>query len=170
MGNSACGEYFVSQEITHAKPRSREEEMALEEVARIVVDQAFKLHQNLGPGLLESVYEIVLSRALERIGLKVERQKSITIEYDGMEFCSAFRLDLLVDNRLVVEIKSVEMLSKAHSKQLLTYLRLIEQPVGLLINFGSASFREGIKRVVNSHTNFAASRLRVNQSFSGDGK
>jgi GxxExxY protein len=170
MGNSARRGYVVNQEMVHAKPRSREDEIELEEVARIVVDQAFKLHQNLGPGLLESVYEIVLSRALERAGLKVERQKTITIQYDGMEFSDAFRLDLLVDNRLVVEIKSVEILNKAHSKQLLTYLRLIHQPIGLLINFGSASFREGIKRVVNSHTNFAASRLRVNQSFSGEGK
>lgn len=160
----------MSEEIIHAKPRSREEQIELEEVARIVVDQAFKLHQNLGPGLLESVYEIVLLRALERVGLQVERQKPITIQYDGMEFNEAFRLDLLVENRLIVEIKSVEILNKAHSKQLLTYLRLIKQPVGLLINFGSASFREGIKRVVNSHNDFAASRLRVNQSFLGSDK
>ncbi len=159
----------MNKGMIHAKPRSREEEVDLEGVARIVVDQAFKLHQDLGPGLLESVYEMVLMRALQRIGLTVERQKPITIQYDGMEFCDAFRLDLLVDDRIVVEIKSVEMLNKAHSKQLLTYLRLIYQPVGLLINFGSATFRDGIKRVVNSHTNFAASRLRVNQSISGEG-
>jgi GxxExxY protein len=160
----------MHEDIIHAKPQSREEQFELEEVARIVVDQAFKLHQNLGPGLLESVYEMVLLRALERVGLHVERQKPITIQYDGMEFSEAFRLDLLVENRLVVEIKSVEILNKAHSKQLLTYLRLIKQPVGLLINFGSAAFREGINRVVNSHTDFAASRLRVNQSFAGSDK
>jgi GxxExxY protein len=160
---------MMNQEILHAKPRSREESIDLEELARIAVDQAFKLHQDLGPGLLESVYEIVLMRALERVGLKVERQKTITIQYDGMEFNDAFRLDLLIDDRLILEIKSVETLNKAHSKQLLTYLRLTKQPLGLLINFGSPSFREGIKRVVNDHTNFAASRLRVNQFSNGEG-
>ncbi len=158
----------MTEEMVHAKPRSREEIEAgsvvdREEVARIVVDQAYHIHCCLGPGLLESVYEMVLAGALARTGLRVERQKPVSINYDGMAFADAFRIDLLVENTLIVEIKSVELLSKIHGKQLLTYLRLTEQPLGLLINFGAATFREGIRRVVNDHTSFVSSRLRVNQ-------
>lgn len=154
--------------MIHAKPRSREgisDEGGVdhERIARVVVDCAFHIHRELGPGLLESVYELVLFGALKRAGLRVERQKSVAIEFDGLRFSDAFRIDILVEDALVVEIKSVEMLAKVHGKQLLTYLRLTKQPLGLLINFGAASFREGVKRVVNGHTAFAASRLRVHQ-------
>jgi GxxExxY protein len=157
-------------EMDHAKPRRREgagqDGMPnIEDVARAVVDCAFKIHRDLGPGLLESVYEAVLAAALTRAGMRVERQKPVAIRYDDMEFLEAFRIDLLVNGKLIIEIKSVEALAKVHGKQLLTYLRLTKQPLGLLINFGSASFKEGIKRVVNEHTDFAASRLRVNQPF-----
>ena len=152
--------------MIHTKPRSREKMATMsaierEEVARVVVDRAYHLYRDLGPGLLESVYEIVLAGALARSGLRVERQKPIPIEHDGMSFADAFRIDLLIENTVIVEIKSVETLAKVHGKQLLTYLRLASQPLGLLINFGAATFREGVKRVVNGHTAFVPSRLRV---------
>lgn len=134
-----------------------------EELSAIVVDAAFHIHKNLGPGLLESVYETVLARALVKRGLCVERQKPVTFEYDDMRFDEGLRLDLLVNGQLVVELKSVETLAPVHPKQLLTYLRLLKLPLGLLINFGSATFKEGCKRVVNNHQSFASSRLRVNQ-------
>ena len=129
-----------------------------------VGDCGLAIHRELGPGLLESVYETVLAAKLERHGLKVERQRPVSIKYDDMEFPDAFRIDLLVDSQLVIEIKSVETLNKVHGKQLLTYLRLMYLPLGLLMNFGGATFTEGLKRVVNNHKNFASSRLRVNQS------
>lgn len=116
-----------------------------------VVDQAIRIHRGLGPGLLESDYETVLAASLERIGYRVERQKPIDIVFDDMQFSGAFRVDLLVDERLVVEIKSVDQFSRAHGKQLLTYLRLLKQPVGLLLNFSGATMKEGIHRVVNDH-------------------
>ena len=135
----------------------------LEDVAREAVDCGFHLHKGLGPGLLESVYEVVLADALERRGLRVERQKALDFSYEGRLFREGFRIDLMVDGRLIIELKSVERLSPVHAKQLLTYLRLAQQPLGLLMNFGAATFKEGLHRVVNQHTTFASSRLRVNQ-------
>jgi GxxExxY protein len=122
-----------------------------------------KLLQQLGPGLLESVYEIVLARTLQKRGLRVVRQKPISFEYDGMRFDEAFRADLFVEERVVVELKSVELLAPVHSKQLLTYLRLMQLPVGLLINFGAPTLKQGLHRIVNSLTPSASPRLRVNQ-------
>ena len=124
---------------------------AIDEISGIVVDQCIRIHRELGPGLLESVYELVLAAALERQGIKVDRQKPIDIRFDGLTLPGAFRLDLLVDRRLVVEIKSVERLSNLHAKQLLTYLRLTDQPVGLLLNFSGETMKEGIRRIVNNH-------------------
>ncbi|MES2327681.1 MAG: GxxExxY protein [Pseudomonadota bacterium] len=135
----------------------------LEELARISVDCGFKIHSDLGPGLLESVYEAVLATALLRRGLAVERQTPIPIEYEGVRLTEGFRADLVVGGSLIIEVKSIERLGPIHGKQLLTYLRLTKQPLGLLMNFGGATFREGVKRVVNNHTDFATSRLRVNQ-------
>ncbi|WP_428968200.1 GxxExxY protein [Sphingomonas sp. Xoc002] len=135
----------------------------IDEISGAVIDVALHMHRDLGPGLLESVYETVLAGKLERMGFKVARQRPVDIHFDGMIFDAAFRIDLLVDERLLVEIKSVERLSAAHAKQLLTYLRLTGQPVGLLINFGGATLREGVRRIVNSHTSSASPRLRVNQ-------
>jgi iron complex transport system substrate-binding protein len=129
-----------------------------------VVDVALRIHRELGPGLLESVYETVLAGMLVDIGYVVDRQRPIDIEFEGRRFDAAFRIDLLVDDRLIVEIKSVEALSKAHMKQLQTYLRLTKQPVGLLINFAGATLKEGLRRVVNDHVPSASSRLRVNQN------
>ena len=136
----------------------------IEELARLAVDCGLKIHKDLGPGLLESVYEAIMAASLARCGLSVERQKPIPIEYDGLTFGEGFRADLLVEGRLIIEIKSLDRLAPAHGKQLLTYLRLAKQPLGLLMNFGGETFREGIRRVVNDHKNFAPSRLRVNQA------
>ncbi len=138
--------------------------MNLELLSSEVIDAAFHIHKNLGPGLLESVYEVVLMRALEKRGLNAERQKVVSFEYDGMRFDEGLRVDLLVEDVLVLELKSVEVLAPVHSKQLLTYLRLMDRPLGLLINFGAATFKEGCKRIVNNHNDFASSRLRVNRS------
>lgn len=129
-----------------------------------VVDLALRVHRELGPGLLESVYETVLAGKLIEVGYMVDRQKPIDIEFEGRRFEAAFRIDLLVDGRLLVEIKSVEALSKAHMKQLQTYLRLTKQPVGLLINFAGATLKEGLRRVVNGHVPSVSPRLRVNQN------
>ena len=120
-----------------------------DELTGQIVDAAYKLHVGLGPGLLESVYEIVLMRALVRRGLRVERQVPLSFEYDGLTFSDCFRVDLLVESRVIVEIKSVENLAPQHPKQLLTYLRLLKLPVGLLLNFGAATMKDGIRRVVN---------------------
>lgn len=121
----------------------------VEEVARIVVDCGYRLHQNLGPGLLESVYEAILADQLARRGIHVERQKPIPIRYDGLELAEGFRADLMLEGRLLIELKSVERLSPLHSKQVLTYLRLLDLPLGLLINFGGATFKEGVRRIAN---------------------
>jgi GxxExxY protein len=137
----------------------------IDELTGDVIDVAMHLHRDLGPGLLESVYEVVLAGRLEALGYLVARQVPVPIELEGHSFDVAFRIDLLVDNRLIVEVKSVEALTAAHGKQLLTYLRLTNQPVGLLINFAGATLKEGIRRVVNNYDPSAPSaplRLCVN--------
>lgn len=125
--------------------------MDIEELARVAVDCGFHLHKNLGPGLLESVYEAILTDQLIRRGLFVQRQALIPIRYDGIELAEGFRADLLVEGRLLIELKSVERLSPLHGKQVLTYLRLLDLPLGLLINFGGETFKEGVRRIVNNH-------------------
>ena len=139
----------------------------IDQISGDVLDLALRVHRDLGPGLLESVYETVLAGKLASMGYDVARQRPVAIEFEGMRFDAAFRIDLLVDERLLVEIKSVERLSIVHAKQLLTYLRLTKQPVGLLLNFGCATLKEGVQQVVNDHHPSASPRLRVNQS-SGD--
>jgi iron complex transport system substrate-binding protein len=139
---------------------------SVDDISADVLDLALRMHRDLGPGLLESVYETVLAGKLLELGYRVERQKPIDIMFEGQRFDAAFRVDLIVDDALIVEIKSVERLNMAHAKQLLTYLRLTQQPVGLLINFGGATLKEGIRRVVNGHTPSASPRLRVNRSIS----
>ncbi|MDZ4159388.1 MAG: GxxExxY protein [Anaerolineaceae bacterium] len=137
--------------------------MEIDEITGIVVDAAYKVHTGLGPGLLESVYEGVLARELEKRGFFVERQKTISFESDGIRFDEGLRVDLFVENIVVVELKSVEKFAPVHAKQVLTYLRLLHLPVGLLINFGSPTLKEGLQRIVNNYQPSAASRLRVNQ-------
>jgi GxxExxY protein len=121
----------------------------IEDCARLAVDAGLHLHRELGPGLLESVYEALLADRLARLGLLVERQKLLPVLFDGTILPDGFRVDLLVDEKLIIEVKSVERLAPVHSKQLLTYIRLAKQPVGLLMNFGGATFREGLRRIVN---------------------
>lgn len=143
---------------------SREPSLNIEEVSAIIVDCGYHLHVEFGPGLLESVYELVLAKMLTERGLRVRRQMPVPIKVWGLEFDEGFRADLIVNELVLVELKSVEYLAPVHSKQVLTYLRLLKMPLGLLINFGAATFKEGSKRIVNDHRNYASSRLRVNQS------
>jgi GxxExxY protein len=137
--------------------------MDVEKVAAIAVDCGLKLHRDLGPGLLESAYEKLMAASLARRGVAVERQRMIPVEYDGISIHEGFRADLLLEDRLIIELKCVDRLSPVHKRQLLTYLRLAQMPLGLLMNFGGETFREGLKRVVNNHGPFAPSRLCVNR-------
>jgi iron complex transport system substrate-binding protein len=123
----------------------------LEALAALAVDTGFKLHQHLGPGLLESAYEIILFEKLRQSGVEVARQVPINVQYEGILIENAFKIDLLVDNRLVVELKSVERTNPVHGKQVLTYLRLMNLPLGLLMNFGQTLFKDGIKRITNGY-------------------
>ncbi len=118
-------------------------------IATVIVDAAFKVHTTLGPGLLESAYEIVLSHELQKRGLKIERQKILPIVYDGITIAEGYVADIIVEGKVIVELKSVEAVAPVHKKQLLTYLRLLDARLGLLINFGSALIKDGITRIVN---------------------
>jgi GxxExxY protein len=123
----------------------------IERLSGIVVDCGFHIHNDLGPGLLESAYEAVMAEALRQAGLSVRRQVSVPLTYKGVVVDNAFKIDLLVEESLIVELKSVEKLAPIHGKQILTYLRLTGLPLGLLMNFGQAMFKDGIRRVVNNH-------------------
>lgn len=125
--------------------------LGIDEVTGIVVDECIAIHRELGPGLFEIVYESILAGRLETRGLRVARQVPVPLIFDGQTFEPAFRVDLLIEDSLILEIKAVEQLSKAHAKQLLTYLRVMKQPVGLLLNFSGATMKEGIRRMVNDH-------------------
>ena len=143
----------------------------LDDVTAAIIDSSIGVHRALGPRLFESVYEAVLARSLERRGLRVERQKAIRFEYDGMVFEEGFRADLLVEDRVLVELKSIEKLGRVHHKQLLTYLRLTDLRVGFIINFGAARLVDGLVRVVNDLPPAVSPRLRVNQqATSGPGE
>jgi iron complex transport system substrate-binding protein len=136
----------------------------IDEITGDVLHAAIRLHKELGPGLLESVYETLLAASLGRSGYQVMRQHPVDIEFDGMHFPAAFRIDILVEGTLLIEIKSVDRLHAAHAKQLLTYLRLTKQPVGLLINFSGATLKEGFRRLVNDYSPSASLRLCANQN------
>ncbi|MDK2766805.1 GxxExxY protein [Sphingomonas sp.] len=129
----------------------------IDTVSGDVLDVALRVHRELGPGLLESVYEGVLAGKLSALGYPVARQLPVSVEFEGEHYDCAFRVDLLVDHRLVVEIKSIERLAPVHAKQLLTYLRLLKQPVGLLVNFGGETLKGHVRRLVNNHTSTATS-------------
>ena len=119
------------------------------EIGKIIVNSAVTLHRELGPGLLESVYEVILAHELEKCGLTVERQVAIPIEYGGITFTEGFRADIVVENKVIIELKSVETINKSHKKQLLTYLRLAGYKLGYLLNFGEALMKDGISRIIN---------------------
>lgn len=119
-------------------------------MSKIIVDCCFKIHKELGPGLLESVYEEVLAYELFNCGLKIERQKGIPVVYNNLKMELGFRADLIVENKVIIELKSIEAIAPVHIKQLLTYLKLTGLKLGLLINFNEALLKDGIKRVVNN--------------------
>ncbi len=123
--------------------------MTENEIAKIVVDRAFHIHVRLGPGLLEAVYEAVLAHELGKLGMSVSRQVPIPIVYDEVRMDEGFRADLIVREKVIVELKSVEAILMVHKKQLATYLRLSDRRLGLLINFNAALIKDGIARVVN---------------------
>ncbi len=123
--------------------------MTENEAAEKILDAAFLIHRDIGPGLLESVYEVILARELTQMNISVERQKPVTISYHGATFDEGFRADLIVEGKVIVELKSQEKLLPVHSKQLLTYLRMANLRLGLLINFGEALLKDGIRRVAN---------------------
>jgi GxxExxY protein len=125
--------------------------MTENEVGRIIVDCAVRLHKELGPGLLETVYEVLLAHELQQRGLKVKRQVAIPIVYHGIQFDEGFRADIIVEEKVILELKSVESTTKAHKKQVLTYLRLTGMKLGYLLNFGEALMRGGISRILNGH-------------------
>jgi len=119
------------------------------EIAKEIVDAAYHVHRKLGPGLLETVYEVLLAYELKKRGLNVKRQVPVAIVYENVKFDEGFRADLIVEDKVFVELKSVETVIPVHKKQLLTYLRLADKRLGLLINFGSELIRDGISRIVN---------------------
>jgi iron complex transport system substrate-binding protein len=123
----------------------------LERAARIVVDCGYRIHRDLGPGLLESAYEALLAGATRQAGLSVQRQVPITMSYKGVVVDNAFKIDLLVEESLIVEVKSIERLAPVHGKQALTYLRLMKLPLGLLMNFNQATFKDGLRRIANDY-------------------
>jgi iron complex transport system substrate-binding protein len=137
--------------------------MELDDLTGAIVDTSIQIHRRIGPGLLESVYEVLLASTLGKQGLTVERQLPVTFTIEGLEFDKGFRVDLLVERSVIVEVKSVERLVTAHRKQLLTYLRLMDLRVGLLLNFGAGTMKEGIKRVVNDLDPGMSPRLRANR-------
>jgi GxxExxY protein len=121
------------------------------EIASVVVDSAIKVHKDLGPGLLESSYQDCLLYELRSRGLFVEKEKAMPLIYKGVEINKAYRIDLFVENKFVVEVKSVDALSDVHISQVLTYLKLSESKLGLLINFNTNLLKNGIKRLINGH-------------------
>ena len=123
--------------------------MTENEIGKIIVDASLKVHKELGPGLLELVYEVILAHELERRKLKVRRQVPVPIEYEGIKFQEGFRADLVVEDKVIVELKSVENVSGAHKKQVQTYLRLTGKKLGFLLNFNTELMKDGITRIVN---------------------
>ena len=123
----------------------------LENIARTAVDCGFQIHAQIGPGLLESAYEALLAEALRQAGLGVKRQVPVPLIYKGVVVDNAFKIDLLVEDSLIIELKSVDRIAPVHGKQLMTYLRLANLRLGLLMNFGQALFKDGVRRVVNDH-------------------
>ncbi len=141
--------------------------MEIEHICSLVVDAAFKLHKDIGPGLLESAYETILAAKLKDIGLVVDRQVPIDIQYEQVHLPAAFRVDLLIEKRVIIEIKSVEKTLPVHAKQVITYLRLTNLTHGFVINFGTPMFKDGIKRLLNDRPSSVSSCLRANQNGSG---
>lgn len=126
-------------------------DLGIESLAQAAVDRGFHIHCDIGPGLLESAYEILLAESLSRRGFQVERQVSIPLKANGIVIDNGFRADIIVERSLLIEVKSTEQHAPVHAKQLLTYLRLTHLPLGLLMNFGTATFQQGIRRIANNY-------------------
>jgi GxxExxY protein len=141
-------ESFTSHKAT--KPQNFDPER-LEQLASVAVDCGYQLHRALGPGLLESAYDLIFCAELKARGLSFECQVPVAIKHRGVLIDNAFRADILVDGCLLIELKSTEAHSRVHAKQLLTYLRLMKLPLGLLINFGAASYKDGVRRIANDY-------------------
>jgi iron complex transport system substrate-binding protein len=147
----------VLENVSHEGTKSTKDTKPVVDVeilARKAIERGLFVHRELGPGLLESVYEAVMATGLAREGFRVERQKLVAMQFEDITYPESFRLDLVVNGTLIIELKSTERNLPVYSKQLLTYLKLTEQPVGLLMNFGYPTFREGLKRVVNGPADF----------------
>ncbi len=127
--------------------------MTENEIGKVVVDVAIAIHKSLGPGLFEIVYEVILTHELKKHGLTVDRQVPVPIEYDGIKFDEGFRADIFIENKVILELKSVELLTNTHKKQVLTYLRLTGCKLGYLLNFGENLMRDGIRRIINGELN-----------------
>jgi GxxExxY protein len=121
-----------------------------EQLISIVIDVGFHIHNELGPGLLESLYEAVMQKRIEALGHDVKRQHPVDVTIDGMKFADAYRVDLLINGWLAVELKAVERLGGVHVRQALTYVKLLQQPIGLLINFGCESYRDSVRRIFDN--------------------
>ena len=134
--------------------------MELNSITGAIIDESIKIHSDLGPGLLESMYEEVLSYRLLKRGLNVNRQVAIPLFYEGVKMDIGFRADMIINNAVIIEIKSVELLAPVHFKQLLTYLKLTHLTVGLLINFNEELLKKGIKRVVNNYSSVPSASQR----------
>ena len=137
--------------------------MEIEELASVAINCGLMVHKRLGPGLLETAYEKILAHKISVLGLSVKTQVLMPIEIDGMLVEQGFRADIIVEGKLLIEVKSVERLAPVHSRQVLTYLRFMNLPLGLLMNFSGMTFREGLKRVVNNHQDSTGSRLKIHQ-------
>lgn len=136
------------------------------ELSNAVIAAAIEIHRATGPGIMESAYEAMLAHRLLKKGFKVERQVVVPINFDGIKLDEGFRIDLLIEETLVVEIKSIQCLLPVHTKQVLTYLRMMHRPLGLILNFGCPTLKEGIKRVVNDLPSSASALIRVNHKQS----
>lgn len=137
----------------------------INEITGEIVDAAYRLHSRFGPGMIETAYRLILAHDLKQRGLHVEQEKQVTFEYEGISLANAFRVDLLVEERVVVELKSLEKLAPVHTRQILTYLRLLDLPVGLLINFGEARLNDGLHRIVNNRASGAAASIVPSRQF-----
>lgn len=124
----------------------------IDRLARIAVDCGYRIHRDIGPGLLESAYEALMYEALRQEGVMAERQVAVPLKYGNVRVDVAFRADLMVEGKLLIELKSVERNAPVHAKQVLTYLRLMGLPLGLLMNFGLSMFKDGVQRIANGHT------------------
>jgi GxxExxY protein len=142
----------MGENRSHAKPQSRKERLSSmdeNEISKIIVDRCYKIHKALGPGLLESVYLEILLYELRKAGLGCDKEVAIPVEYEHIKLDLGFRADLIVEGLVIVELKSVEKVQPVHRKQLMTYLKITEKKLGLLINFNSNLIKDGIERIAN---------------------